>query len=62
MQQQGFELGIYFPAIAGNVTSYSMEYYQASKCFCHSVARNQKEGVGEGPRNGAQSEGFHLAM
>ena len=35
--KQGFELGIYFPAIAGNGPSYSTLYYQASKCFYHSV-------------------------
>ena len=34
---QGFELAIYSPAIAGNVPSYSMEYYQTSKCIYHSV-------------------------
>ena len=34
---QGIELGKYFPAIAGNVPSYCTEYYQACKCFYHSV-------------------------
>ena len=39
---QGFDLGIYFPALAGNVPSYSMEYYQSSKSFYQSdVVKNQ---------------------
>ena len=37
MLKQGFELGIYFSAIAGNGPSYSTLYYQASKGFYHSV-------------------------
>ena len=34
---QGFYLGIYFPARAVNVPSYSTYNFQASKCFYHSL-------------------------
>ena len=35
-------MGKYFPAIAGNVPNYCTEYYQACKCFYHSVGKSKR--------------------